>query len=168
MVNPNKRVGVISDTHIPARAKKIPEKVFEVFKGVNLIIHAGDLTQISVLHDLKRAAPVVAAYGNMDKAEVRAKLPEINSVEVYDWKIGVIHDPGALWGTRRMKRVAEENDFDVLVFGHTHRPSIKREEGILFVNPGSPTNPIPPFLVKPSVALLRIRKEKIDPEIVKL
>lgn len=67
-----------------------------------------------------------------------------------------------------MKKVAKQNGFDVLVYGHTHRSSIKREEGTLFINPGSPTNPIPPFLVKPSVALLRIKKEKIDPEIVRL
>ncbi|MFQ5758566.1 MAG: metallophosphoesterase family protein [Candidatus Bathyarchaeia archaeon] len=111
---------------------------------------------------------ILLVYGNMDKADLRAKLPEINSVEVYDWKIGVMHDPSALWGTRRMKKVAKQNGFDVLVYGHTHRSSIKREEGTLFINPGSPTNPIPPFLVKPSVALLRIKKEKIDPEIVRL
>lgn len=163
-----KLVGVVSDTHIPARAKKIPDKLFEVFRDESMIIHAGDLIQLSVLQELERVAPVVAVYGNMDEADVRAKLPEINSVEVYDWKIGVMHDPGALWGTRRMKKVAEKNDFDVLVFGHTHRPSIKREEGIVFINPGSPTNPIPPVLVKPSVALLRVEKEKIYPEIVKL
>ena len=167
-VHLNIKFGVISDTHIPARAKKIPDKIFEVFKGVSLIIHAGDLTQLNVLGQLEQVAPVVAIYGNMDKADVRARLPEIDSVEVYDWKIGVIHDPGVLWGTRQMKKIAKQNNFDVLVFGHTHRPSIKHIEGILFINPGSPTNPIPPFLVKPSVALLRVKKEKIDPEIVKL
>ncbi len=163
-----KLVGVISDTHIPARAKKIPDKVFKIFRGVSLIIHAGDLTQLSVLSELERVAPVVAVCGNMDKADVQAKLPEMDSVEVYEWKIGVLHDPGALGGTGRMKKIAKQNDFDVLVFGHTHRPSIKREKDILFVNPGSPTNPIPPFLVKPSVALLTAKKENIDPEIVRL
>ncbi len=167
-VNSKIKLGVISDTHIPARADKIPERVFEIFGGVSLIIHAGDLTQLSVLEELERTAPVVAVHGNMDNADVRAKLLEINSAEVYDWKIGVIHDPSAMWGTWRMKKIAKQNSFDVLVFGHTHRPSVKRETGILLINPGSPTNPIPPFLVKPSVALLRIEKRKIDPEIVKL
>lgn len=162
------KIGVISDTHIPARAKKIPEKVFKVFRGVSLIIHAGDLTQLSVLQELERAAPVVAVYGNMDKADVQAELLETNCVDVCGWKIGVMHDPGALWGTWRMKMIAKQNEFDILVFGHTHRPFVKREEGILFINPGSPTNPIPPFLVKPSVALLKLKKEKIHSEIVRL
>jgi len=161
-----KMVGLISDTHIPARANVIPPRVFEVFAGSNLIMHAGDLIQLRVLSDLERLAPVVAVYGNMDEPDVRERLPKMRSVEVYGWKIGVIHNPGALWGTRRMKRVAKQNNFDVLVFGHTHRPSFRREEGILFINPGSPTNPLPPLLTKPTVALLKVTKEGIEPEIV--
>jgi len=55
-----------------------------------------------------------------------------------------------------------------LVFGHTHRPAIKVDEGILFVNPGSPTNPLPPLLTKPTIALLKIEKEGIEPEVIKV
>ncbi|MFQ6080800.1 MAG: metallophosphoesterase family protein [Candidatus Bathyarchaeia archaeon] len=161
-------VGLISDTHIPTRANAIPPRVFEVFVGSNLIMHAGDLTQLRVLSDLERLAPVVAVYGNMDEPDVRERLPKMESVEVYNWKIGVVHNPGALWGTRRMKRVAKQNNLDVLVFGHTHRPTFRREEGILFINPGSPTNPLPPLLTKPTIALLRVTKERIEPEIVKI
>jgi putative phosphoesterase len=163
-----KLVGLISDTHIPARAKAVPKKVFEVFNGVSLILHAGDLTQLSVVDELEQLAPVVAVCGNMDRYEVRAKLPRINSVEVYKWKIGVIHNPGIFMGIKRMKNIARENGFSVLVFGHTHRPALKQEEGILFVNPGSPTNPLPPFLTKSTVALLRITREKIEPEIIEI
>jgi len=162
-----KLVGLISDTHIPAKAKAVPKKIFEVFNGASLILHAGDLTQMSVVDELERLAPVVAVCGNMDGYEVREKLPRMNSVKVYKWKIGVIHDPGIFMGTKRMKTIAKENDFSVLVFGHTHRPSLKQEE-IVFVNPGSPTNPLPPFLTKPTVALLRITKEKIEPEIIEI
>jgi hypothetical protein len=104
----------------------------------------------------------------MDGYEVSEKLPRMNSVKVYEWNFGVIHDPGIFMGTKRMKTVARENDFSVLVSGHTHRPSLKREEGIIFVNPGSPTNPLPPFLTKPTVALLKMAKEKIEPEIIKI
>jgi len=162
-----KLVGLISDTHIPAKAKAVPKKIFEVFDGASLILHAGDLTQLSVVDELEQLAPVVAVCGNMDGYEVREKLPKMNSVKVYKWKIGVIHDPGIFMGTKRMKTIAKENDFSVLVFGHTHRPSLKQEE-IVFVNPGSPTNPLPPFLTKPTVALLRITKEKIEPEIIEI
>jgi len=163
-----KVVGLISDTHIPTRANAIPPRVFEVFAGSSLIMHAGDLTQLRVLSDLQRLAPVVAVYGNMDEPDVRETLPKMESLEVYGWKIGVIHDPGALWGTGRMKRIAKQNNLDVLVFGHTHRPAFTWEEGILFINPGSSTNPLPPFLIKPTVALLKVTKERIEPEVLKI
>ncbi|KPV64136.1 MAG: Phosphodiesterase [Candidatus Bathyarchaeota archaeon BA2] len=163
-----KLVGLISDTHIPSKAKAIPNEVFEVFNGVNLILHAGDLTQLSVVDELEQLAPVVAVSGNMDPDEVRKRLPKMNYVTVYNWKIGVIHDPGVFMGTRRMKTMAKQKNLDILVFGHTHRPSFKRAEEVLFINPGSPTNPLPPFITKPSVALLKITKENIEPEIIKI
>jgi len=163
-----KLVGLISDTHIPARARAVPKKVFEVFDGASLILHAGDLTQLSVVDELEQLAPVVAVCGNMDQSEVRERLPKMNSVKVYKWKIGVIHDPRIFMGMKRMKTIARENDFSVLVFGHTHRPSLKQEEGIIFINPGSTTNPLPPFITKPTVALLKITKEKIEPEIIEI
>jgi len=163
-----KLVGLISDTHIPARARAVPKKVFEVFDGASLILHAGDLTQLSVVDELEQLAPVVAVCGNMYQSEVRERLPKMNSVKVYKWKIGVIHDPGIFMGMKRMKTLARENDFSVLVFGHTHRPSLKQEEGIIFINPGSTTNPLPPFITKPTVVLLKITKEKIEPEIIEI
>ena len=163
-----KLVGLISDTHIPAKAKAVPRKIFEVFEGVSLILHAGDLTQLSVVDELKQLAPVVAVCGNMDQNEVEKTLPKMDFAKVYKWKIGVIHDPGIFMGMKRMKTIARENDFSVLVFGHTHRPSVKRAKEALFVNPGSPTNPLPPFLTKPTVALLKVTKEKIEPEIIKI
>jgi len=163
-----KLVGLISDTHIPSRAKAIPNKVFEIFNGVSLILHAGDLTQLSVIDELQQLAPVVAVSGNMDQSEVREILPKMNSAKVYNRKIGVTHDPGIFSGTRRMKTIVKQNNFNVLVFGHTHRPSIRQAEEALFINPGSPTNPLPPFITKPTVALLKITKEKIEPEIIKI
>lgn len=67
-----------------------------------------------------------------------------------------------------MKRIAKENSFDVLIYGHTHRPPVKCMDVVLFINPGSPTNPLPPFITKPSVALLKIEEEKIEPQIIKV
>jgi putative phosphoesterase len=161
-------VGLISDTHIPGRARSIPKRVFEVFEKADFIVHAGDLVDMSVIDELEQLAPVLAVYGNMDGPEVRGKLPKINSVKIFEWKIGVMHDPGALFGMSKMREIVKQNGFNVLVYGHTHNSSIKWEGDILFINPGSPTNPIPPFIIKPSVGLLRVAKEKITPEVVQI
>lgn len=163
-----KTVGLISDTHIPARAREIPIKVFQVFEKVDYIVHAGDLVDLSVIDKLEQLAPVLAVYGNMDGSEIRGKLPKMNSVKVFDWRIGVMHDPGTLFGMGKMREIAKQNGFDVMVYGHTHHPNIKWEDTVLFINPGSPTNPIPPFVAKPTVALLRVTKEKIFPEIIQV
>jgi len=166
--SPTKSVGLISDTHIPVRARDIPKKVFEVFDKVDFIVHAGDLVEMSVIDELEQVAPVLAVCGNMDGPEIRGKLPKMNSVKAFDWKIGVIHDPGALFGMRKMREIAKKNGFDVLVYGHTHNSSIKWEGNTLFINPGSPTSPLPPFITKPTVALLRITKEQITPAIIQI
>lgn len=163
-----KTVGLIADTHIPDRAREIPRRIFEVFEEVDFIIHAGDLVDLSVIDELEQLAPVLAVYGNMDGPEIRGKLPKTNSVKVSDWKIGVMHNPGALFGMGKMREIVKQNSFNVLVYGHTHNPSIKWEGKTLFINPGSPTNPLPPFITKPTVALLRITKEKIIPEIIRI
>jgi putative phosphoesterase len=163
-----KIVGLISDTHIPARARSIPKEVFKIFENADFIVHAGDLVELSVIDELEQIAPVLVVYGNMDGPEIREKVPKINSFNFFDWKIGVMHDPGALFGIRKMREIAEQKGFDVLVYGHTHNSHVKWEGDTLFINPGSPTNPIPPFIVKPSVALLKITKEKIEPEIIQI
>ena len=161
-------MGLISDTHIPSRAKAVPPKVFETFRDASLILHAGDLTQLSVLTELERLAPVVAVRGNMDGKDVVERLPRVNSVEVEGWKFEVIHTLGVFVGLRQMKKAIKRNDFNALVFGHTHRPMVKWEAKVLFINPGSPTNPMPPFLVKPTVGLLRVSRERIEPEIIQI
>ncbi|MEM2105399.1 MAG: metallophosphoesterase [Candidatus Bathyarchaeia archaeon] len=165
---PAKIVGLISDTHIPVRARSLPKRVLEVFEKADFIVHAGDLVDMSVLDELEQLAPVLAVYGNMDGPEVRGKLPKINSFKIFEWKIGVMHDPGALFGMSKMREIVKQNGFNVLVYGHTHNSSIKWDGELLFINPGSPTNPIPPFIMKPSVGLLNVTKEKIVPEIIQI
>jgi len=163
-----KIVGLIADTHVPVRARNLPKEVFKIFENAEFIVHAGDLVNLSVIEELEQIAPVLAVYGNMDEPDVRNKLPKMDSFKFFDWKIGVMHDPGARFGIGKMREIARQNEFNVLVYGHTHSPHVKWDADILFINPGSPTNPIPPFLVKPSVALLRISKEKIAPEVVQI
>ncbi len=163
-----KMIGLISDTHVPIRAKGIPKTVFKVFENVDFIIHAGDLVELTVIDELEQLAPVLAVYGNMDGSQISGTLPKINSLKVIDWKIGVIHDPGSYFGMNKMREIVKQNLFNVLVYGHTHSSSIKWEGKTLFINPGSPTNPEPPFLCKPTVGLLKITTEAVTPEIVQI
>jgi putative phosphoesterase len=163
-----KTIGLISDTHIPSRAKAIPPTVFRVFAKVDFIIHAGDIVELSVIDELEQIAPVLAVQGNMDDPKVRGVFPEVNSLKVADWKIGVTHDQGEFSGLGKMRELARQNLFDVVVFGHTHTSKVRWEGKTLFINPGSPTNPQPPFLCKPTVGLLKIATAAIIPEIVEV
>jgi putative phosphoesterase len=161
-------VGLISDTHVPDRARRVPDRVFKVFDKVDFIVHAGDLVQLSVIDELERLAPVLVVSGNMDGPDIQGKLPKLDSLKILDWRIGVTHNPGARFGMRKMREIAKANGFDVLVYGHTHSSNVRWEGKVLFINPGSPTDPSPPFLAKPTVALLRVTKENITPKIISI
>src|SRR5665647_3780783 len=162
-----KNVGVISDTHVPKRARCIPKRVFEIFQGVDYIIHAGDLVELAVMDELEQIAPVLAVRGNSDGLDIANALPKLSSLKVFDWKIGVIHDQNILEGLDSMEEIAKANGFDVFVYGHTHIANVLWEGKILYINPGSPTDPAG-SLNKPSVALLKITRETITPQIITL
>ena len=162
-----KTVGVISDTHVPKRARCIPKRVFEIFQGVDYIIHAGDLVELAVMDELELIAPVLAVRGNSDGLDVAKSLPKLDSLKVFDWKIGVIHDQNILDGLDSISEIAKANGFDVFVYGHTHIANILWVGKILYINPGSPTDPAG-ILNKPSVALLKITRETITPQIITL
>ncbi|MGA2682891.1 MAG: YfcE family phosphodiesterase [Candidatus Bathyarchaeia archaeon] len=78
---PTKAIGLISDTHVPKRAAKVPQKVFEIFQNVDFIIHAGDLVELSVIDELEQIAPVLAVHGNMDSPQASEALPTLNSLD---------------------------------------------------------------------------------------
>ncbi len=162
-----KMVGLISDTHVPARARCIPKMVFKIFENVDFIVHAGDLVELAVIDELEQLAPVLAVHGNMDGPEVSGALPKMNSLKISGWKIGVMHDPSTLFGMGKMREIARQNGFNVFVYGHTHNSGIKWEGKTLYINPGSPTNPSSSFSNKPSVGLLKVTSEGIVPEIVR-
>lgn len=165
--NPTKErllIGIISDTHI-VRTSGVPAKVKEIFRDVDLIIHAGDIVSLEAIEDLEKIAPVRAVYGNMDPPSVRKRLTSTLCIEIFEWRIGVRHDTLPLWAGWKMHRIAKENKLDVLIFGHTHRPFLKRQDNVLLINPGSPTIPLQG---KPSVALLHIDKDYYEGEIVEI
>ncbi|MEM2864596.1 MAG: metallophosphoesterase family protein [Candidatus Bathyarchaeia archaeon] len=161
-----KAIGLISDTHIPSRARRMPDRVAEVFSHVDLIIHAGDLTCMRVVDELEAFAPVLAVHGNMDPPEVKTRLPGMDSTMINGWRIGVIHDAGALWGMKTMRRIAEENRLDILVSGHIHRSFMRWDRGVLFINPGSPTNPLPPIITEPTIGLILVSARDFKPFII--
>jgi uncharacterized protein len=103
----------------------------------------------------------------MDGTDISGALPRLNSMKVFDWKIGVMHDPDIAFGFSRMRELVKEHSFDVFVYGHTHVADIKWEGKTLFVNPGSPTVPAS-VMGSLSVGLLKITKENISPEIIHL
>jgi uncharacterized protein len=167
ITKPTKTVGLISDTHVPKKAYVVPKRVFEVFKNVDYIIHAGDIVELSVIDELEQIAPVLAVQGNMDGLDVANALPKLNSLKVFDYKIGVMHDPDIAFGFNKMRELVKEHHFNVFVYGHTHVADIKWEDKALYVNPGSATVPHSP-MGKTSVAILKITPEKIEPEIIDL
>ena len=158
-------IGVISDTHVPTRARSIPPEVFKIFENASYIIHAGDFIQLSAVEELERIAPVVGVQGNMDPAAVREKYPKVNTLEVLGWKMGVVHDGIPILRSGRLKELAKREDFDVLVFGHSHRSSVREEDGVLYVNPGSPTQPL---FSEASVGVLKVSKKKVEADILPL
>jgi hypothetical protein len=89
------RIGVISDTHVPVRARALPGEVFEIFAGVDLILHAGDLITFDVLDELETIAPVLAVYGNVDRPEVLARLPAARQIKV--GVNGLVKVDGKVW-----------------------------------------------------------------------
>jgi putative phosphoesterase len=131
-------VGVISDTHIP-HFKRLPEAIWQHFADVELIIHAGDLSVLSVLNELETIAPVVAVQGNIEREEVALKLPIRREVVVGFCRIGIVHILGeAAYYERTARR--EFPNARVVVFGHSHIPYNREHSGQLIFNPGSATD----------------------------
>ena len=158
-------IGLISDTHIPDRARIIPQNVIDAFEGVDLIIHAGDLTSLRVIEELEKIAPVMAVQGNMDRAN-EINLPKAKTIEAEGLKIGVVHGEVYPRGdTQQLVYLAKELGADILVSGHSHQPKIEKTDGVLLINPGSP---IVPRLADRTVMLLEINNKEVDVEIVKI
>lgn len=134
------KIGVLADTHIPRSAKALPEKVYDIFKGMDLIIHAGDIVEESVLSALNILAPVLAVYGNRDSEALKQKLPEKRILELNGFRIGVFHGHGEKGTTMdRLSTFFPEQRLDCIIFGHSHIPYNQIINGTLYFNPGSPT-----------------------------
>lgn len=133
------KVGVISDTHVPTLVRYLPAAVFDIFKDVDLILHAGDIVQLSVLDELRMIAPVEAVAGNMDDAETQLHLPLKKIIPLGKFSIGLIH--GKYKIDRQKALIRQEFDqVDLIVYGHSHTPFWGKVGDVYFLNPGSPTD----------------------------
>jgi putative phosphoesterase len=135
------RLAIISDTHLPRGARRLPEACVQRLRAADLVLHAGDLIAPEVLEELRALGPAVAAvHGNVDADAVRRVLPAERVVEAGGVRIGMIHDAGPAGG--RLERLrARFPDCGAVVFGHSHIPMHERApDGFQIFNPGSPTD----------------------------
>ena len=131
---------VISDTHLPKRAKDLPAQVWEAVDAADLVVHAGDWVDTPTLDRLEeRSRRLLACWGNNDGPELRARLPEVARQTVEGVRVAVVHETGPR--QRREERMrAAYPDTDLLVFGHSHIPWDTAHDGLRLLNPGSPTD----------------------------
>lgn len=133
------KIGVLSDTHLHNPDDDLPAAVVELLRGVDMVLHAGDITHPSVIDFLQTIAPTHAVLGNMDDSRLHGSLPLKKVVEAGIFRIGLIHGWGAPDGLE--ERVEKEfDDVHCIVYGHTHYPACHRRNSVLFFNPGSPTD----------------------------
>ena len=133
------RVAVIADTHLPRGARRLPDRCREELGVADAILHAGDLTSLAFLEELRALGPPVhAVAGNVDEPALRALLPEELTVELAGQRIGLVHIAGPRKG-REARLVGRFPGCAVVVYGHTHVPQLERHGSVLIVNPGSPT-----------------------------
>lgn len=129
------KIGVISDTHLNGPNPSLERVMETYFKDVDLILHAGDLTSMEVLHAFK-GKEVIAVAGNNDYSQVKRRLPLKKVIEVKHFKIGLTHGWGLPFGVEK-RATSLFKGIHCLVFGHSHWATNHRRNGILYFNPGS-------------------------------
>lgn len=134
------RIGVLSDTHIPGRARAVPATILEAFAGADLILHAGDLVSRAVLEVLRGVAPVHAVAGNNDPPDLVAELGTVKLLELGGFRIGLTHGHVGTGSTTLKRALSQFSEVDCVVFGHSHQPVIDRVGQTLVFNPGSATD----------------------------
>jgi uncharacterized protein len=132
------RIGVIADTHIPARARAIPDMVLAAFAGVDLIFHAGDVVVPEVLALLRQVAPVEAVAGNNDPDSLG--LPLARELILEGYRIGLAHGHIGSGRSTVERALSHFHGADCVVFGHSHIPYCQHHGSTLAFNPGSATD----------------------------
>jgi putative phosphoesterase len=137
------RLVLLSDTHLPARAKRLSDDVWRAVDAADAVVHAGDWVDLATLDALQsRARRLIAVWGNNDGPDLRSRLPEVAIETIEELRVGVVHETGPAAGREaRMDQTYADQGLDVLVFGHSHIPWDSHTPGcIRLLNPGSPTD----------------------------
>jgi putative phosphoesterase len=181
------KIGVVSDTHIPALGPGLPSRLVEVFRGLDILLHVGDVCELYVLEDLQEMFTLTfAVWGETDSDEVQHYLDETRVVRFGDRALGMIHGHqygeaqkrASGWLNRIFRRVPdpgtledfllaqfEGENVDAIVFGHTHVPHVKTHNGVLLFNPGA-ARPGPGR--QPSAGILEVEERSISGKIAYL
>jgi hypothetical protein len=148
-------LGIISDTHGLLR-----DEAVDALQDCDLILHAGDIGAPSVIEELSAIAHVVAVRGNMDRDEIAGKFPLTETIQLKEVLLYLIHDIG------RLDLDPGVSGIQAIIFGHSHEPVIHKQDGILYLNPGSagPRR----FKLPVSVARLYVKGKKLDAELITL
>jgi uncharacterized protein len=135
-------LAVVSDTHLPRGARRLPDACVERMRSADLILHAGDLMTLAVLEEIEAIGPpVMAVHGNVDEPALLTRLPAARMVDADGARIAMVHDAGAAAG--RLERMRRRfPGADAVVFGHSHIPLHESDfdAGFQIFNPGSPTD----------------------------
>jgi len=135
------RLLLLADTHLPKRARDLPQQVWAEVEAADVVVHAGDWVEPALLDALEaRSRRLLGCYGNNDGAELRRRLPEVGRAVIDGVRLAVVHETGDAKG-REERCAAAYPDDDVLVFGHSHIPwDTTTATGLRLLNPGSPTD----------------------------
>ncbi len=136
-----KKIVIVSDTHIPVRAKKLPSALIAECPQADFIIHAGDWQTMDVFYELSAYADTDGVTGNVDPWDILDRFGKKKIFTIDGLRIGVIHGDGVRSTTeqRAFDAFADEK-VDIVVFGHSHIPVMRDENGVTLFNPGSPTD----------------------------
>lgn len=135
------RIVLTSDTHVPTRARDVPEELWLAIDNADVVVHAGDWMAESLLDAFTaRSTRLIGVYGNNDGPALRARLPEIARADIAGVRLAVVHETGPATG-REQRCASRFPDCDLLVFGHSHIPwDSVADNGLRLLNPGSPTD----------------------------
>lgn len=133
-------IAIVADTHLPRGERTLPDHCVELLRDAALILHAGDISTVGVLDQLRALGPrVVAVHGNVDEPALREQLPAEIELDVGSARLAMTHDAGPASGrVARLRRRFPAAD--AVVFGHSHIPLLERDSGFQIFNPGSPTD----------------------------
>jgi putative phosphoesterase len=181
------KIGIIGDTHIPLLSPLLPARTAEVFKGLDIILHVGDICELYVLEEFQEMYTLTfAIFGEDDSEDVQHYLDETRVVSFGERRVGMIHghqfeeQQQRAWGGFRRLWEPEpelldlpsfllaqfaEDEVHAIVFGHTHHPYVKMHNGVLLFNPGAA---LPEPGRRPSIGILDVGKRSITGKIVYL